>query len=116
VRVQNIFQLYNLAQDMAVSKEEVRVTRAVLDAAEIRGIRVGPSTLDFGYISAAAASTQSLCVSNTLQQPVHIIVDTKCHQHLADSTNCSQVRHASVILKQTRLATLGRKCIQVSVR
>jgi hypothetical protein len=82
---------------MALTKDEIRVTRAVLDAAEIGGIHVGPSVLDFGYVSTAAASIQCLCVSNTLQQAIHMIVDTKCHQHLADSINCSQVRHSSFI-------------------
>lgn len=62
-----------------------------LDKRDIRAIRAGPPVLHFGTIATLAETTQHFCLTNTLQHPIHVLVDAKSHDHLLRSSNLSQV-------------------------
>jgi hypothetical protein len=63
----------------------------VLESADIRAIRAGPSVMHFGTVATCTENVQSFYVTNTLQRPIHVLVDAKSHDHLLGSTNLSQV-------------------------
>ena len=65
--------------------------KAPLTFTDIRGILAGPATVHFGRVSAAAEAVSFFCINNTLDRPVHVLVDARCHDHLVRSQNMSQV-------------------------
>ena len=70
--------------------EEARITSGSLDSKQIRSILAGPSILNFGTCSSNSKATRSYFVSNTISNPIHIVIDAQAHEHLSCSQHCSQ--------------------------
>ncbi|MEW5300161.1 MAG: hypothetical protein WDW36_003110 [Sanguina aurantia] len=70
--------------------ERVQVSRE-LSKEELIRLIVGPKTLDFGKVSVGCSVTQHLVVSNTLDAPIHVVLDVKSHVDFKRSLHPSQV-------------------------
>ncbi|MEW5311269.1 MAG: hypothetical protein WDW38_002999 [Sanguina aurantia] len=62
-----------------------------LSKEELIRLIVGPKTLDFGKVSVGCSVTQHLVVSNTLDAPIHVVLDVKSHVDFKRSLHPSQV-------------------------
>ena len=54
-------------------------------------MRLSMQTVDFGSVSVGNISTQHLLVTNTLDQPVHVVLDLSNVSELRGSRNTAQV-------------------------
>ena len=68
-----------------------------LSKEELIRLVVGPKSLDFGKVSVGCSVTQHLVVSNTLEQPIHVVLDIKQHSDFKTSTHSSQVIPAGTV-------------------
>lgn len=81
----------SLFKEMPTTAQEIKECAKVLIPKEINKLSIGPSTLDFGVVSARSTTTKYFAVTNNLAENILVQMDTSNIKVLKDSAPSSQV-------------------------